>query len=175
MSKPVKDLIAGELRRRFEGIDSALAINPVGLQANEAAILRSELKAKQIQLLLVKNSLAKRAFTGGPLEPLVDSLSGSNAIAVGGESIVDVAKEVVELRKTFRGLGIQGGIVEGTVLDEAGVADLANMPGRIELQGTVSTLALSPGSRLSGSLLGPFQRVAGCVQAIADKQEPSED
>ena len=64
MSKYVKNLIADHLRERLQSVNDALLVNMVGLDANANHRLRTELRAKNIHVLVVKNSLAARADGG---------------------------------------------------------------------------------------------------------------
>ena len=66
MSKQVKDLIAEDLQAA-EGVNDALLVNVIGLNSANTFSLRSELRSKNISLLVVKNSLAQRATEGTPL------------------------------------------------------------------------------------------------------------
>ena len=95
MSKPVKDLMTEALRSRYEGVQDACVVNLTGLDVARTQRLRRELRSKSMRLEVVKNSLARRAFAGGPLEPLGKSLAGPCALVTGGDSVIDVAKALV--------------------------------------------------------------------------------
>src|SRR5687767_9337788 len=99
MSKPVKDLITQEYKNRYEGQDSACVISVIGLDAIATNKLRGDLKKKNIRFQVVKNSLARRAFADGGLAPLARALQGPCALVTGGESIIDVAKTLIESKK----------------------------------------------------------------------------
>ncbi len=64
MSKYVKNLVTDHLRQRLQSVNDALLVNMVGLDANANHRLRTELRAKNIHVLVVKNSLAARATAG---------------------------------------------------------------------------------------------------------------
>ena len=174
MSKPLKDLITNELGKAYEGVDSACVVDLTGLDAVSTHTLRGALRDKGIQLRVVKNRLARRAFTDGPLAPLGASLDGPCALAVGGESIVDVAKELVRWGREFPVITLKKAIIEGEP-ELADVVDLAKWKNRTETQGEIVMLALSPARRLAGCLAGPGGRIAGCLKAIAEKAEPASD
>ncbi|HUW83767.1 MAG TPA: 50S ribosomal protein L10 [Phycisphaerae bacterium] len=172
MSRRVKDLTTEELRSRYEGVDSVLLVDPTGIDANMNNALRGDLRSKSVRLQVVKNSLARRAFAGGPLEPMGPLLEGPNALVTGGDSIVDAAKVVADWGKKKVGLlKIRGAMVEGEVLGAAEASELAKMPGRRELHQQVVGLSLSPGARLVGALMGPAGVIAGCLRAIIEKAE----
>ena len=53
-----------------------------------------------MQVEVVKNSLASRAFRGTALEALGDALEGPCALVIGGDSAIEVAKIHVEFGLT---------------------------------------------------------------------------
>jgi large subunit ribosomal protein L10 len=170
MSKPVKDLVTNEYKKLFGGADGACVVSVIGLDAISTNKLRGELRNKKIVLKVVKNSLAKRAFSDGPLAPLGPALSGPCALVTGGGSVIDVAKTLVELKKTYPKIELRQGVLGG----EADLIDLellAKMKSRAELAGEVAMLILSPGRKIAGCLAGPAGRIAGCLKAIADRKE----
>ena len=119
MSKYVKNLVTEHLRDRLQDIHNALLVNMVGLDANTNTRLRAELRSKNIQVLVVKNSLAARATEGTPLAPLFAGLSGTAAVCWGSEDIVSLAKEITKLVKDdkYKPFEARGGVMDGERLE----------------------------------------------------------
>ena len=90
MSKPVKEMIIEEYRRRFDGVNGGVLVHIRGMDAIANNEFRNELRKKAIKVTLLKNTLAKKAFAGTPLEALEPSLTGPSAFVYGAESPVDV-------------------------------------------------------------------------------------
>ncbi len=88
MSKYVKNLISEELAARLDGVSDALLVNVVGLDVNRTVVLRKQLREENINLMVVKNSLAKRATEGTPLAPAFEGVEGTLAIDWGAEDII---------------------------------------------------------------------------------------
>ena len=84
MSKYVKKLITDELKSRLDGVGDALLVDVIGMEANATVELRRELRQKNIQIAVVKNSLARRATEGTPLAPAFDGVEGSVAVVCWG-------------------------------------------------------------------------------------------
>ena len=87
----------------------------------------------------------------------------------GGDSVVDVAKEIKAVNVGKTAIKFRGAYIDGAALDAAAAAELVNMKSRAELQGDIVMLANSPGRRLAGAIAAPAGIIAGCVKAIADK------
>ena len=78
-------------------------------------------------------------------------LEGPWEIGDGGESVVDLLRELVEWKKKVEAFEVKGAFLDGQVFDAAGAMELSKMPSRTELQGMVVMLANSPGRRVAGS------------------------
>ncbi len=170
MSKPVKDLMTSEVRKRYEGIDSVCVIDISGLDAINTNLMRGELKKQNIRMQVVKNSVARRALSGSVLEPLAKSLAGPCALVYGEPAITDIAKELAKWAKAHKTITLKSGIMEGDP-DLLDVAELSRMKGRTELVGEIGMLVSSPGSNLAAQLASPAGKIAGCLKAMIEKNE----
>ncbi|MCD6393674.1 MAG: 50S ribosomal protein L10 [Planctomycetes bacterium] len=172
MSTYVKGLFQKELEKKFEAVDDFLVVDTKGVGGNDNNEMRGALKAKGIRLAVVKNAMMSRALEGLG-KPSAKSLFevGPKAVAYGGDSIVDVAKEIAEWGKKLEVVSIEGAFVDGEVLDTDSAMALSKMPNRIELQGAVVMLANSPGRRIAGGLIGPGGIIAGCIKGLVEKLE----
>jgi len=171
MSQKIKELIQKELKTRFEGVNDLIVVSLRGISGNDNNALRGELLEKQIRVRVVNNSLAGRVFEEAGMGELRDILSGPCAIAYGGDSIVDVAKDLVEWEKKLENFSIKGGFLDGRALDADQAKALSKLPTRTELQGMLVVLANSPGSRVASAIGAPAGIIAGCVKALIEKLE----
>ncbi len=173
MSKYVKNLIADHLRHHLQGVNDALLVNVVGLDANANNRLRTELQAKNIHLMVVKNSLAARAAEGTPLSPMFEGLTGTAAVCWGGEDIVTLAKEVVRLAKDeqYAPLEPRGGVMDGQRLSTAQVAEVSTWPSRPELLSIVAGQIVGVASQVASQLVGPANEVASQIEKLIERQD----
>ena len=172
MSKPLKQMMTDALRDRYAGVDSACVVDLTGLDVVSTTRFRRTLREKSMQVAVVKNSLAARAFQGTPLEPLGRSLKGPCALVTGGDSILEVARTLVAALKDFAVIRLKQAIIEG---DPAlmTVEEVSRLKGRLELIGEVAMLISSPGRRVAGCILSPGGIIAGCIKGLIEKLEKS--
>ena len=173
MSKYVKDLLTGHLRSRLEGVGDAILVNIVGMDANSNSRLRQELRKKNISITLVKNSLARRATEGTPLNAAFQGAEGTLAVVWGGEDIVSLAKEVSRLSelKEFTGFEAKGGAMDGSKLSAADVKDVSTWPSREEQLSLLLGQILSPGAKLSSQLIGTGGALASQIKQKSEGEE----
>lgn len=169
MSKLIKNMLIEELRTKYSDADSACVVDLTGVTVHKTEAIRTALREKQANMRVIKNSMARKAFAGTPLELLGETLEGPCALVTCEDSIIDVAKDLVKMAKDFN-LGLKTAIMEGdpTVMT---VVELSKLRSQAEVIGEVAMLLSSPGRSIAGCLQSPAGKIAGCLQAIADKDE----
>ena len=172
MSKPIKELIVADYKKRFEDVEGALVLDIRGITANDNNSMRQGLHKKQIRVTIIKNTLAKKAFAGTKLEPLSPALEGPSALAYGAESVVDVARELVTWAKKVKQLTLKGAVLDGQLYAGAeGVKRLSQFPTREEAQAKVVQLILSPAGNLVRAATSPGSNIMGIVKEIQERLE----
>ena len=134
MSKRIKNMLIEDIRGRLEGVNDVILVCLGQLDAQKTTELRRTLRQKNIQIQLIKNSLARQATLDTPLAPAFTETAGMLAMAWGGEDVVDLAKEldrIVKL-KEFEGIEFRGGALDGGRLGPDEVKAVAKWPSRAE-------------------------------------------
>ena len=174
MGHKLKEMICKELSRDLAGVDSCFVVDPTRLDGITSNQLRRDLAAAKVRMMVVKNALARRALAGLPLEPAIQLLEGTCAIAWGGESIVDIAKLLAAKVKALPKLVIKGAVMEGQALDAQAAAGLAKLPTKAELRSTLVAMAASPGRRLAAAILAPGTKIASILKGRIETLEKGE-
>lgn len=174
MSKIMKAAIVDHLAGEFESAESAIVVGAGGLTVEEAQNLRNLFREEEIRLVFVKNRLARVALERVGMGPLGDVLDGASAIAVGGEGAIAISKIVIEQKKAMKRLRVLGGIIDGEVIDEAGVKTLSTMPGKKDLQAMTLQAFFGPVSDFAKSMDDLLTEVHGLVEALHEKQSGEE-
>ncbi len=174
MSKFLKDMLAKDLASRLEGVEDCVVANVIGIDSNTTTDLRARLREKGIKLMVVKNSLARRATEETSLAPAFEGLTGTAAVVWGAQDFVSLVKEVVALDKEedelehFKAIG---GAMGGEKLTPEEVKQISKWPTREEQLSLLVGQILGPGSQLAAQIKGPGGQLAAQVKSIADKEE----
>lgn len=171
MSKYLKNLIADHLKGRLDGVQDLLVVDVLGVEANASVALRRQLREKEISLLVVKKSLARRATEGTALAPAFEGVEGSAAVVWGGEDIVSLAKEVMRVANDdqFAPFAPKGGVMDGAALSADDVKAVSKWPSRGEQLSILVGQILGPGATLSAQLLGPGKLLASQVEQKSEE------
>ena len=153
-----KKAIVAELAEKFGKASSGVLVKYQGITVEEDTKLRAELRKANVEYTVLKNSIIGRACENAGYSELKSELVGMNALAISYDDQVapaKILKEYAEKIETFR---LCGGYVDGKILDEAGINELANIPPKEQLVG-----------KILGSLQGSLYGLAFALQAIVDK------
>jgi large subunit ribosomal protein L10 len=175
MSKYVKELITNDLRNRLTGVDDVLLVDVIGMKNERSVQLRQRLRQKNIRLLVVKNSLARRATEGTRIAPAFETGEGTLAVVWGGEDIVSLAKEIVKISslKDFEPFKPKGGAMDGQPLTADEVNAVSKWPSRHEQLAILVGQMLSPGATLAAQLNSVGGALASQINQHAENLEKS--
>jgi large subunit ribosomal protein L10 len=170
MSKVVKGLVQKEIAKRLADVDGVAVINPRGIDAIKNNLIRRRLRAKGVRMTVVKNTLAKRAVGDGKLKGFDALLDGPSAVIYGKASISQVARLLLDEKKTIEALELRGIFFDGEVYaGDKGVEQVSKLPTREEAIGQLVAAILGPGKKLAAALKGPGGTLGAMLKTIEDK------
>lgn len=150
MNRAEKEAVVGSLRTKADKAGVAIVTDFKGLSVEEMTDLRVKLRNAEVDYQVVKNTLARIAFTDGPHEILNDKLKECCAVALGYDDPVAVAKTLVDYSKTNKKFEIRFASLEGNFLEADAIKDLAKLPSREELLAKLlGTMNAVPGNFVS--------------------------
>ncbi|MEE9393757.1 MAG: 50S ribosomal protein L10 [Planctomycetota bacterium] len=170
MSKAMKTAIVDQVTRELSGHDSAVVFSAGRLTVLESEELRTKLREAGMSCLFLRNRLAAIAFKNAGMDGLETVLDGPAAVAYGGEEgAIAIAKVLMKEAKTLKNLEMLGGILDGEILDAAGVEKISMLPGKKELQSMVLQGMFGPVSDFAASMDDLLTEVQGLIGALEDK------
>ena len=171
MPTPQKEALVAEIKGKLEGSAGVILADYRGLSVKALQQLRRGLREAGAETRVYKNSLATIAVKEAGLpEDLNAMLVGPTVFVFTGDDPVAPAKVMPTFAKEFPALDIKGGLVEGSLVDAAGMAAVAALPSREERLAKMLGTMLNPMSGLVRVLNGPAGAFARVVQAIADQK-----
>lgn len=163
-----KEKTVAELGERLAAAKHLFLTDFTGLSVADLTKLRAELRKDGAGYAVVKNTLVSRLIEDPRAKALGAHFAGPTAIVFVAEDPVAPAKVLKRFSDDVRPLGLKAGYVDGVVLDGAGIAALAAVPPRGELQGRLVGLLASPLRRFAGVLAA---NPGGLVRILAARSE----
>jgi len=146
--------IVEEIREKLEKTQSLVLYDYRGLTVAEVTELRNLFRAAGVEYIVYKNSMIELAAKALEIEGLDPYLKGPTAVAFGMTDAVAPAKILTEYVRKIRKTEIKCGMVDGKVIDAAGVDALSKLPPKEILI-----------AQMMGSLNAPITNFVGVLSA----------
>ena len=172
MSKTIKNLIERELEGKLKDVAGCAVVNSRGLDGIRNNNLRRKLSESGMKMLVVKNSLARRAVANSALKGFETLLDGPSAVVYGQKVEVSaIARLLVDARKDNEKLELRGVFFDGKAYTgQKGVEEISKLPSREEALAILVGAILAPGGKLAAAIKGPGSTLGGILKAIELKQ-----
>ena len=135
MNRSGKAVIIEAVKARADKASFAVITDFKGMTVEELTNLRVNLRKAGGEFYVVKNTLARIAFTGGTHDVVKDKFHDNSAIALGFDDPVAVAKALSDFAKQSKLFELRCASLDGKALDAAQIDALAKLPGREQLLG----------------------------------------
>jgi len=158
------------LAEKMKNSVAGVVVSYEGISVADDTVLRRKLREAGVEYTVVKNTMLRRASDIVGLNELDSHLSGSTALALSAADHVVAAKILCEYAEKSDTFKIKAGFVEGKMIDEASVKELAKMPPKEVLIAKALGGLNAPISGFVGVLNANLRGLVVALNAIAEKQ-----
>ena len=159
----LKKAAVAEIKQKLTEAQSVVLVDYRGLTVAEVTELRKQFRAAGVEYAVLKNTLVSIAAKEAGIEGLDSILEGPTALAFGMTDAVAPAKIIAEFAKKNDKLKVKAGILDGAILDVAGVEKLSAIPSREVLI-----------AKVMGSMMSAVSKFVYVLEAIR-KQKAGEE
>lgn len=174
MKKAEKTFFVANLTEELKSAQSFVLVNFAGLAVKPQQELKKRLKEVKAKMIVVKNTLLKRAGEAAKIDPQVLAetiLTGQTALIVSESDPIAFIQVLGKFAKEFVSAAgeavpqMKVGVVEGVFQDPEALAKLATLPGCDALLGQLLGILTSPAQNLVGTLQNPVQKLIYTVNS----------
>ena len=158
--KQVVEALAAKMQTAAAGV----LVKYEGITVADDTALRAALRKAGVEYTVMKNTLTGRACDIAGYGEMKEHLSGMTAIALSQDDPIAPAKILKDFADKLKGFELKAGFVDGGVLDQKGVEELAATPSKEVLI-----------AKMLGSLMSPLYGLAYVLQGKIDKENGGED
>jgi large subunit ribosomal protein L10 len=169
VSRASKDATLSSMSARLAKAPMVVIADYRGTTVKDITAFRSSLKKAGLHYQVVKNTLARRALQGTPMEGFAKSVGGMAGWVFSTEDAIASAKVIRDIGRNFKTIEIKGGWFDGTVLDAAAVAKVAELPSKEELQAQLLATIQEAPTKVVRVLQAPGRDLLYLLQNFANK------
>jgi len=168
-----KQAVVTELKEKLSNTKGAVLANYRGLTVAQDTKLRRKLREAGVEYRVVKNTLTRIAANEVGIDGLDKYLEGPTVIALSANDPVAPAKILSDFirENKLQALEIKAGLVEGKVIDVAGVKALASLPPREVLIAQLLGTMQAPIAGFVRVLQGNISNLVYALEAVRKQKE----
>jgi large subunit ribosomal protein L10 len=170
MDRAQKSEQVAQLKQTFSETQVVVVTRNLGMTVAQSTALRNRMRDAGASYKVTKNTLTLIALEGTTYASIGDMLTGPTALATSADPVA-AAKVAVDFAKTTDKFEIVGGAMGDTVLDLAGVRQLAELPSLDELRATIIGLVQAPATKIARTINEPGAMLARVFGAYAAKED----
>lgn len=173
MKKTKKAEVVVELADLFDGASGVYSIDFTGLDVANTLKLRRAFRKAGVTYRVAKNTLVRRALADkGGYDEVIARLIGQSGIAVGYDdpaAPARVLKEFIDPKIDLPKLNFA--VIEGQVFDSKSLGQLASMPSRMDLLGSIVGSINAPATGIVGAINAVMRDLASVIEEVARSKE----
>mgnify|MGYP003392324086 CR=1 FL=1 len=166
----IKEASESRIRDSFKLSQGLIIIKYSGVSSPDMSSLRKTLKVSRSELLVVKNSIAKRAMKELGQEDLVKSIEAPCGMIFFKDEPVDISKILCAFRKDHEKLVLEGGLLQDKLLTLKDIEAMSILPSKDVLRTKVVVVLNSPILKLAIVLNQTIKKFVYCLDQIKQKK-----
>ena len=166
-----KKAIVAEVSETASNALSLVIADYRGVESNDMAELRAKARAEQIQLRVVRNTLARRAVAGTEYECATEAFVGPTILAFSMEDPGAAARLLKDFAKGNDKLEIKALAVGGVLMGADQIDRLAKLPTRDQALASLMSVMIGPVTKLVRTFNEVPTKVTRAVAAVRDQKK----
>ncbi|MES2217752.1 MAG: 50S ribosomal protein L10 [Pseudomonadota bacterium] len=166
-----KKAIVAEVAEMAKKATAVVAAEYNGLTVKQLTALRKSAREAGVEMRVVRNTLASRAFEGTNFACMQSALVGPLLLAFSQVEPSAAARLIRDFAKTNEKLLVKALSVDGKLLPASDLAALASLPTRNEAIAQLMSVMLGPITKLVRTLAEPHGKLVRTVAAIRDQKQ----
>ena len=155
-----KQAIVEALVERIQNASAGVLVDYKGITVAEDTALRTELRKDEVNYTVVKNTLTRKALEKLGMTGLDDILNGTTSLATAENDPIAPFRILSDYSKKLNDrFNIKAAFMEGKVLNEAEIAEMAALPSKDALY-----------AKVLGTMIAPITGLAVCLGQILEQK-----
>jgi large subunit ribosomal protein L10 len=170
IGKIYRNTLVTRIKEELKNSKSTFLVSYSALSASQLNVFRKDLKKIGARVYVSKNRIAEIALKEVKQDKLAGTIDRQTAFVWTDADSVEVSKLLVKFLKDFKGLAVQGGLVEGAYLAVEDVKRLSALPSREVLLSQLLTTMISPITGLQNALNSKTRDLLSIMKQLSEKK-----
>ena len=155
-----KQAIVEALAERIKNAGAGVFVDYKGITVAEDTALRTELRRDEVNYTVVKNTLTRKALDKLGMEGLDSILNGTTSLATAENDPIAPFRILSDYSKKLGDrFNIKAAFMEGKILSESEIAEMAELPSKDALY-----------AKVLGTMIAPITGLAVCLGQILEQK-----
>ena len=155
-----KQAIVEALAQRIQNASAGVLVDYRGITVAEDTALRAELRKEAVDYSVVKNTLTRKALDKLGMSDLDHVLNGTTSLATAEKDPIAPFRIISDYSKKLGDrFNIKAAFMEGKVLNDSEIAEMAELPGKDALY-----------AKVLGTMIAPITGLAVCLGQILEQK-----
>jgi large subunit ribosomal protein L10 len=169
ISKERKEEVLAAYTDWMKRSQAVILVEYTGVKMKDLDNIRNKIRESGGEFHVVKNTLARRAFSDSGMILPDDMLVKSTAVLFAFTDPASTTKALKDASKGNEFVKVKGGFMSGQALNTSQVTALADMPPLPVIRAQLLGVLQAPASKLARTLAEPSRGLAAVVKAFAEK------
>ena len=166
-----KQAMVEALAARIQNASAGVFVDYKGITVSEDTALRSEMRKDSVEYTVVKNTLTRKALEKLGMTGLDDILNGTTSLATAENDPIAPFRILSDYSKKLNDrFNIKAAFMEGKVLSETEIAEMAALPSKDALYAKVLGTMIAPITGLAVCLGQILEQKGGSIEAPAAEE-----
>lgn len=166
-----KEASGSRIKNSLKDSNAVFIIKYLGVASPDLCSLRQTLKGAKASLLVVKNSVARRAFKDSTLEPLIKNIDGPCGLVFIKDEPVAASQALCSFTKEHEQLKLEGGSFNDKIIEKKDIEHMSKLPSKEVLRAQVVCALNSPISGLVITLNQVLAKFVICLDQIRESKQ----
>ncbi len=166
----LRESMVSQIKDGIKNRTATFLVSYAGVSSSKMSGLRKGLKSAGADFYVSRNSLAQIALKDLKIDRLADKVNGQTAFVWSDQDSIEIPKALIKFAKECEGVVIQGGLLDGAVLEKKDVERLSDLPSKDALRAQLLGVLNAPMTRMVTVLNGKTRELLSILKQLSEKK-----
>ncbi len=165
-----RDTLIDQVKKGVGENTSVFLLSYTRMSSPKLSGLRKSLRKAGAKMYVSKNSVARLALKQLQKDELAEKINGQSAFIWSNTDSVEVSKILINFTKDTEDVLLQGGLLEGRMIQKSDIKKLSDLPSKEVLLAMLLGTIQAPLTRFAGALNAKTRELLSIIKQLSEKK-----